>query len=173
VVWGLQTSVCCFHCAVEMLVGHCFCWISYWFLIMSSLTPYLLDNYIFLYRGQVNSPRDGGYDRAPEFRSLPTVAFASSFLWTGLTIPQHSSPSKVIMWLSLPAYVWTAWLDYWRVGSGGVDSCVLSTGSGQALFLPFCSVRADWSQAMLVIIRTESCLPVCYPKIWRLIYTEL
>jgi len=145
---------------------HCFCWISFWFLIMSTLTPYLLlDNYIFLYRGHVNSPRDGGDDRPPDFRSLPTVVFASSFLCPELTIRQHSSPSKVIMWLSLPTYVWTAWLDYWGVGSVGVDSCVLSTGSGQTLFPPSCSVRADWSQAMPAIIRTESCLPVCYPKI--------
>ena len=145
---------------------HCFCWISFWFLIMSSLTPYLLlNNHIFLYRGHVNSCRDGGDDRAPECPSLPAVAFSSSFLWPGLAIPQHSSPAKVIMWLSLPTYVWTAWLDDWGVGSGGMDSCVPSTGSGQALLPPFCSARAEWSQAMLAILRTESCLPVCYPKI--------
>jgi len=65
---------------------------------MSSLTPYLLfDNYIFLYRVHVNSHRDGGDDRAPEFPSLPIAEFPSSFLWPVLTVPQHSSPAKVIM----------------------------------------------------------------------------
>ena len=35
-------------------------------------------------------------------------------------------------------------------------------------------LRADWTQGMLAIIRCRIfCLPVCFPKIWRLRYTEL
>jgi hypothetical protein len=63
-----------------------------------------------------------------------------------LTIPQSSSPGKVIMSLSLPTYVRTVWLDDCRGGRGGVypwDVIQCSQCRHRGSFCCHCSVRRE------------------------------